>query len=273
VFASISTSGENWDALLPPKQLGPTPTRPDGARRSALIVEDDRDAAFITHGFCARIGIDGVIARTVADALSLLRRFQPDFILLDLHLPGRDGLDLMPLAEQGGIDLSACRVVVTTGVYARQAGLRDRLDAFGVDALLTKPFHLPQLAAALQLPSDESLTSGGYARPIDGQRAQGRLIGGLIPLDVTVEEVRRTVIWLSTDAPLQDDGSKLTLNLARHPEHPELPLVLHGRVRKQIELAPGEHELQFVVETTSDRHAADRWLRRLGRRPRVVSTP
>jgi|GEM_PF-3441977 len=256
-----------FNPLLPPKQLGPPTPRSFGGRATALIVEDDRDAAFVTHGYCDRLGVDGVIARSVADALVLLGRFTPDFILLDLHLPERDGVELLELARDGDIDLSGVLVVATTGVYARRSGLRTQLAELGVTLLLPKPFHLAQLAEALGLEVESS--SGPIARPVEddptAKLAQGLLIGGLIPLEVLVEEAHGKLLWLSSSAALQTDGARLALHLKGHSGHPELPLVLHGRVSKQIELMPGEHEFQFRVETTSDRHGADRWLRRLNR--------
>ncbi len=60
-----------------------------------LIVEDETDLAQILADYLKR---DGFVATTMGDglaALDALRRSPPDLLLLDLMLPGMDGLSIL----------------------------------------------------------------------------------------------------------------------------------------------------------------------------------
>ena len=65
-----------------------------------------------------------------ADALALAEREQPDIILLDLSLPGTDGIDLIPELHEAAKE---ARILVLTGVLDSEAHTRAmRLGAVGV---------------------------------------------------------------------------------------------------------------------------------------------
>ncbi len=82
-------------------------------------------------------------AANATDALALLRREPFDLVLLDIHMPGADGLTLARTLRT----LSDAPAVVFVTAHAGHA-----LQAFEVEALdyLTKPVRLERLQAALQ---------------------------------------------------------------------------------------------------------------------------
>jgi len=248
--------------LLPPLQLGPQ-EEDDDREMTALIVEDDRDAAFVTHGYLRTLGVRSVIARTVEDALPLLRGFRPHFVLLDLHLPGRSGSELVEACRDAGIDTEGVRFIATTGVYARKKGLKEHLANWGITTILNKPFQREQLAEILGIdiasPTESQILSApkGLAR--------GRLQGGLFPLTVRVERVRGPQIILSTRRRIQGETKKLSLHLPAQPGHPELPIVFSGRLVDQIEVARGDVQITVRLASASNAENGDTWLRRMGR--------
>ena len=110
----------------------------------ALIVEDDRDiSALFRHvldiaGYHTEIILDG------KEAITRLNSVRPDIVLLDLHLPGVSGTQILEhvRAEER---LKSVPVVVITG-YARDA------ESLPVepDLVLMKPVNLEQLSNLVQ---------------------------------------------------------------------------------------------------------------------------
>ena len=96
-------------------------------------------------------------------------------MLLDLGLPGRDGLDVLRRVRQSGRRIP---VVILT---ARDA-LEDRVRGLdlGADDYLAKPFHVEELLARLRAVIRRQ---GGHATPI--------LSNGVISLDPATHEARR----------------------------------------------------------------------------------
>src|SRR3954466_2296125 len=66
----------------------------DTRRRNVLIVEDNIDQAQTMRAFLSLKGHELEIAATGPRALEIARRFRPDIVLLDIGLPGLDGLEV-----------------------------------------------------------------------------------------------------------------------------------------------------------------------------------
>ena len=65
------------------------------AMRTALIVEDDQSIARLIRDYLDRAGYGVVIAGDAESGLSRTRTDKPDVIVLDLGLPGRDGIEML----------------------------------------------------------------------------------------------------------------------------------------------------------------------------------
>jgi CheY-like chemotaxis protein len=62
-----------------------------------LVVDDDADQRFVVRRLLARAGIPTVYEAADGDeALEVARREQPDLVVLDLAMPGRSGVDVLP---------------------------------------------------------------------------------------------------------------------------------------------------------------------------------
>ena len=108
-----------------------------------LHVEDDRSLQSLVRAALERLG--GYVvssAANVAEALALARAQSPDLILLDLDLPGVDGVGtLAALRELEG--LGAVPAMFLTA--AADPATRERLRAFAACDVLGKPFRPRQL--------------------------------------------------------------------------------------------------------------------------------
>lgn len=110
-----------------------------------LIVEDEpKLAALLRRGF-TRDGIAADVAASGEDALPRAEATDYDAIVLDLMLPGMDGLDVCERLRSSGVWSPILILTARDAVRDRVAGL-DR----GADDYLTKPFSYAELLARLR---------------------------------------------------------------------------------------------------------------------------
>jgi CheY-like chemotaxis protein len=118
----------------------------DTPRRRVLIVDDHIDSAEL---LAALLEVDGHSVQMAHDgraALSAARAFGPDFVLLDIGLPGLDGYDVIQ-ELRGMPGVAEATIVATTG-YGREED-RTRCLAAGFDEHLTKPVDLARIQRIL----------------------------------------------------------------------------------------------------------------------------
>ncbi|MGC4760674.1 response regulator transcription factor [Micromonospora trifolii] len=113
--------------------------------RRVLVVEDERT---IAESIAARLRAEGFTVEIAADGPSAVARFhavQPDLVVLDVMLPGFDGLEVCRRIQ-------ADRAVPVLMLTARD----DETDllvglAVGADDYLTKPFSMRELTARVHV--------------------------------------------------------------------------------------------------------------------------
>lgn len=115
-------------------------------RPRVLVVEDDPGLAF---GLQMNLEIEGYEVLVEGDglqALSVRESFRPDLVLLDLMLPGLDGIELLRRWRE--LDPSTRIIILSARVdeVDRLTGLR-----LGADDYVTKPFSLAELLARVGL--------------------------------------------------------------------------------------------------------------------------
>ncbi|EJL77888.1 response regulator with CheY-like receiver domain and winged-helix DNA-binding domain [Polaromonas sp. CF318] len=118
-----------------------------------LIVEDDaRVADFLDRGLRAE-GYRTQVARNGTDGLALARQVArqaredgtPTVMLLDLMLPGMDGLEVCQTLRAGGVALPILMLTALGTLDDRVSGLR-----LGADDYLVKPFAFEELLARIE---------------------------------------------------------------------------------------------------------------------------
>ncbi len=110
-----------------------------------LIVEDEeRIAAFIEKGLRAK-GYNTTLAETGDIAIALALEFQFDLVLLDLGLPGKDGLTILEEMRGQGFNFPVIILTARDDVMDKVAGLKG-----GADDYMTKPFSFAELLARIE---------------------------------------------------------------------------------------------------------------------------
>lgn len=117
----------------------PTATTP-----LVLVVEDEPAIASILTAYLERDGLRSRMASDGQEALQLFRQLRPDLVLLDIHLPGMDGIDVLRAIR----DDSQTPVIMVTAL----ADDVDKLLALrlGADDYVVKPFNPPEVVARVR---------------------------------------------------------------------------------------------------------------------------
>jgi two-component system OmpR family response regulator len=111
----------------------------------ALVVEDEvKMAALIRRGLVEE-GYAADVARTGEEALWMARATPYDAIVLDVMLPGRNGLDVCRSLRESGVWSPILMLTARDGVEDKVSGLDS-----GADDYLSKPFSFAELLARLR---------------------------------------------------------------------------------------------------------------------------
>ncbi len=125
---------------------GPGPATP-ASGAVVLLIDDDPAAAEVLASYLGSSGIRLAVATTGSQGLDLAATLHPDAILLDIQLPGMDGLEVLRRMRAEGGDRGP-RVIALTALA--MSGDRERILAAGADEYLTKPVDLETLEARIR---------------------------------------------------------------------------------------------------------------------------
>lgn len=165
-----------------------------------ILVVDDEEA--LRNGVARTLRDSGYEVDAAEDgpaALEALRARRPDLLLLDLMLPGMDGLEVCRRVRQES-DVPILMLTARDDDVDRILGLE-----LGADDYLTKPFHARELV--LRIRAILRRSGATYT----GQRL--RLDAGRVELDFPSQEVRVD----GEPRPLTPTEFALLAHLARHP--------------------------------------------------------
>ena len=110
-----------------------------------LVVEDELEIARLVRDYLERAGFEVVVAGAAGAAVSAARARRPDLVVLDLGLPGMDGLEV---ARRLRADGHTVPILILTA-RADEVDTVVGLDA-GADDYVTKPFRLAELLARVR---------------------------------------------------------------------------------------------------------------------------
>ena len=114
---------------------------------TALVIDDNRQTADALHQMLAALDVEARVSYGSSPALELLQTFTPRLILLDINMPGVDGLEVLSYLRREP-RLAAVPVIVITS--DDQPETRKRVMAGGATAILIKPATLDALEGALK---------------------------------------------------------------------------------------------------------------------------
>lgn len=148
------------------------------ARNRIFVVEDEPDIAEVLHYNLEKEGYEVEVAHRGDTALETIRRHRPDLLILDLMLPGIDGLELTRALKREG---STSRIPIL--MLTAKGDEVDRIVGFelGADDYIAKPFS----------PREVVLRVKAVLRRLQGEPTDGEVLTlGAIELDVAGHRLR-----------------------------------------------------------------------------------
>ncbi len=113
----------------------------------ALVIDDNRSTADALHQMLAALRVSARVAYGASPAISLLRNFTPGLILLDLNMPGVDGMEILAYLRREPRLIPVPVIVVTAD---EQPETKARVMKGGANAVIIKPATLEALEANLK---------------------------------------------------------------------------------------------------------------------------
>jgi DNA-binding response OmpR family regulator len=171
---------------------------PDGTRGSILVVDDEPVITEVVSRYLERAGYATRVAADGLEALRIASDARPDLVVLDLLLPGIDGLEVMRELHRD----QGARVILLTAkgeATDRIAGLR-----LGADDYVVKPFSPAELVARVDAVLRRRETEPRREEPI-------------VFLDLEIDPAARRVHVRGEEAQLTVREFDLLLFLVRHP--------------------------------------------------------
>ena len=177
--------------------------RPPEPRRTVLVVEDERN---IRDLVCLHLGVEGltcVPAATGTEAMEFARSQPFDLVVLDLMLPGLDGLSVCRAVRRETINRDVPILMLTA--RREEADTVLGLES-GADDYLTKPFGVRELVARARAllrrgPRTASATADASKpityKDIEMDPARRRVRAGARDVDLTAQEFQLLYVLLS----------------------------------------------------------------------------
>jgi two-component system response regulator MtrA len=214
-------------------------------RGRVLVVDDDTALAEMLGIVLRGEGFEPVFCGDGSGALEAFRSTRPDLVLLDLMLPGRDGIDVCrQIRSESGVPI--VMLTAKTDTVDVVLGLES-----GADDYVVKPFKPKELVARVRArlrrsdePSPEQLELGDLAIDVAGHsvRRNGQIIS-LTPLefDLLVALVRKPWQVFTREVLLEQVWGY------RHAADTRLVNVHVQRLRSKIERDPEKPEIVITV--------------------------
>ncbi|MGH2649698.1 MAG: response regulator transcription factor [Actinomycetota bacterium] len=224
--------------------------------KTVLVVEDEVKIARLVRDYLEHAGFEVIVAGDGGAALASARGSRPDLIVLDLGLPGRDGLDVTRELRR----TSNVPIVMLTA----RGDEADRIVGLelGADDYVIKPFSPKELVARVRAVLRRTTSTSGTLPEI------------LRATDVEVDVPRMRVTVAGRRVDLTPTEFQLLTTLVREPgrvfTRGQLLDAVHGvaiesferaidahvkNIRRKIEPTPGRHRYLMTVHGVGYRFA------------------
>lgn len=127
---------------------------------NVLVVEDDRDHRAVIRILLQLAGYEVRDAASAEDALMVFETWRPDAVVLDVRLPGLDGLELLTIIRVSA-ELATLAVVLCSAHAESSAADAARDDP--LTGFVAKPYHPDRLLAELTTVLD---AMSGLGQPV-----------------------------------------------------------------------------------------------------------
>ncbi|SEE56490.1 response regulator transcription factor [Pseudomonas coleopterorum] len=165
-----------------------------------LLVEDDEALAELIASYLQRFGYDVSVVHRGDQALDALHRHRPDLVVLDLMIPGLDGLQVCRLIRQHDAELPIIMLTARHDSDDQILGLET-----GADDYVAKPCEPRVLLARIRTLLRRSAHG---EQPSEAKR----IVLGQLTLDLAERQVQ----WRSQRVDLSSGEYNLLVILARH---------------------------------------------------------
>jgi two-component system alkaline phosphatase synthesis response regulator PhoP len=225
------------------------------AVKTILVVEDEMRIAQLVRDYLQHAGFEVVVAGDGESALASARGRRPDLVLLDLGLPGRDGLDVARELRRS----SNVPIVMLTA----RGEETDRIVGLelGADDYVVKPFSPKELVARVRavlrrtaLAATEPETYRVADVEVDGRTM--RVSVGDRRVDLTPTEFSLLVALISEPGRVLTRGQLLDAVHGVAIDSYERAIDAHVKnIRKKIEPSPGKPRYLLTVHGVGYRFA------------------
>ena len=228
--------------------------------RTILVVEDEMKIARLVRDYLQHAGYEVLVAGDGESAMSTVRGAKPDLVVLDLGLPGRDGLDVTREIRRTS-NLPIVMLTARGEEADRVVGLE-----LGADDYVVKPFSPRELVARIRAVLRRTDSAGGGPG--------GREVLRVADVEVDLPRMRVTIAGRGVD--LTPTEFELLATLVREPgrvfTRGQLLEALHGvafesyeravdahvkNIRRKIEPEPGRPRYLLTVHGVGYRFADD----------------
>lgn len=209
-----------------------------------VVVDDEPAIRRLLKSALERAGHVVIEAATAREAQSALDIDHPDAVLLDLGLPDREGLELVPLVVKSGAALLV--------ISAREA-TQEKIAALdlGADDYVTKPFDTDEVLARLRRALRQRATSDGNPLlNVDG-----------LEIDLLARRVRRD----GEDVHLTPKEYAVLAELAKHPGR----VLTHAQLLRAVWGPAHEQDVEYLRVTARGLRTK---IERDASRPRIIKT-
>jgi len=202
-----------------------------------LLIEDDPDLQTSLRRTLERKGIRVDLCADGRLALALWQQTTPDMVLLDLSLPGLDGLELLTRARRAGLGTPVLIVTARGTVGDRIMGLNT-----GADDYLAKPFDLDELEARIRAlhrrasgTSDDATVESHSCGQLHLDPASGAIHHGYKVLDLSPREalLLRTLLQRAGRAVSKEQLFEVVFPGATEVQYEAIEVVVY-RLRKKL---------------------------------------
>jgi DNA-binding response OmpR family regulator len=194
------------------------------ARGTVLVVDDEPTIAEVVARYLERAGYRARVAGDGVKAIEAATAERPDLVVLDLMLPGLDGLEVMRRLRDQDRERIAVILLTAKGEESdRIIGLR-----LGADDYVVKPFSPAELVARVDAVLRRIDTSPAHEEPIE--------MG-----EITIDPAGRRVVVRGEEVGLTQREFDVLLFLARHP----------GQVFSRNQLMDAVWQYSFYTDTST----------------------